>query len=70
LILGLFKPDSGTVLFDGVDSRQYDPADIRSAIGAVMQDVWLFSGTVKENIVIGSDEASDQDVLDAPRAMD
>jgi ATP-binding cassette subfamily C protein LapB len=67
LILGLFKPDSGTVLFDGVDSRQYDPADIRSAIGAVMQDVWLFSGTVKENIVIGSDEASDQDVLDAAR---
>ncbi len=67
LILGLYKPDSGTILIDGVDSRQYDLADIRRSIGAVMQDVWLFSGSVKENIAIGGENPSDGDILEAAR---
>ena len=65
LILGLYQPDKGRILLDGIDIRQFDPADIRSCIGAVMQDIWLFSGTVKENIAVGSERPSDIEVVDA-----
>lgn len=65
LILGLFKPDSGAVLIDGVDVRQIDPADLRAAIGAVLQDVWLLGGTIKQNIALGSHHPSDAEILHA-----
>ncbi|MDB5642632.1 MAG: type secretion system ATPase [Hyphomicrobiales bacterium] len=67
LILGLYQPDRGVILIDGIDSRQFDPADIRRAIGAVMQDVWLMSGTVKDNIAIGGENPTDADILEAAR---
>jgi len=63
LILGLFRPTEGAVLIDGVDARQIDPADLRRNIGAVLQEVWLMSGTVRQNIVLGAEEATDADVL-------
>lgn len=63
LILGLYRPTQGAVLVDGIDARQVDPADLRRNIGAVLQDVWLMSGTVRQNIVLGADEASDAEVL-------
>jgi ATP-binding cassette subfamily C protein LapB len=63
LILGLFRPNEGAVLIDGVDARQIDPADLRRNIGVVLQDVWLMSGTVRQNIVLGAEEATDADVL-------
>lgn len=65
LILGLYKPTKGRILIDGIDFNQYDAAEIRSCIGAVMQDVWLFSGTVKENIAVGAEHPSDADILEA-----
>lgn len=65
LILGLFKPDSGTVLIDGVDVRQIDPADLRRALGVVLQDVWLMGGTVKQNIALGGNYPSDEEILRA-----
>jgi ATP-binding cassette subfamily C protein LapB len=67
LILGLYQPDEGAILIDGVDARQYDPADIRRSVGAVMQDVWLISGTVKENIALGGEAPSDAQILEAAR---
>ena len=67
LILGLFKPDSGTVLIDGVDVRQIDPADLRRALGVVLQDVWLMGGTVKQNIALGGNYPSDEEILHAAR---
>jgi ATP-binding cassette subfamily C protein LapB len=67
LVLGLYQPDRGVILIDGVDSRQFDPADIRRAVGAVMQDVWLMSGTVKDNIAVGAEDPSDADILEAAR---
>ena len=48
LILGLYEPESGAVLIDGVDVRQLDPADLRRALGVVLQDVWLMGGTVRQ----------------------
>lgn len=62
LILGLYEPDQGTVLLDGLDSRAVDPADRTRNIGAVLQDCWLFSGTLQENIVAGRFGVTDDEV--------
>lgn len=59
LILGLFEPDSGQILIDGIDIKQIDPADLRKHIGYVAQDIMLFRGTVKENIIYRASHASD-----------
>lgn len=67
LILGLYQPRQGAVLIDGTDIRQIDPGDLRRNIGSVLQDVWLFSGTVRDNIAIGAIRPRDADVLDAAR---
>ena len=67
LILGLYEPQQGTILVDGTELRQIDPVDLRRGIGAVPQDVFLFRGTVRENITVGAPHANDQQVLDAAR---
>ncbi|MCR9221294.1 MAG: type I secretion system permease/ATPase [Alphaproteobacteria bacterium] len=67
LILGLYDPDDGGVLIDGTDTRQLDPADLRRAIGVVPQDVYLFWGTVRENIALGAPYADDGTILRAAR---
>jgi len=59
LLLGLYEPDSGQILIDGLDINQIDPADLRKNIGYVSQDVMLFRGTVKENITFRASHASD-----------
>lgn len=65
LILGLYQPSSGAVLIDGVDIHQVDPADLRRDIGYVPQDVVLFYGTVRENIMIAAPYSRDSDMLRA-----
>jgi ATP-binding cassette subfamily C protein LapB len=69
LMLGLFRPTAGAVLVDGTDSRQIDPADLRRNIGTVPQDIFLFNGTIKDNIVLGAPEATDANVLFASRLV-
>ncbi|HEY8509938.1 MAG TPA: type I secretion system permease/ATPase, partial [Steroidobacteraceae bacterium] len=63
LIAGLYEPDSGSVLIDDTDLRQIDPVDLRASLGAVLQDNWLFSGSVRENIAIDPHGVPDEDVL-------
>lgn len=63
LILGLYEPTEGSILIDGIDIKQIDPADLRHNISYVPQDVILFQGTLKENIVLRSPGASDEDIL-------
>ena len=65
LILGLYEPASGSILIDGTDSRQIDPADLRRNIGYVPQDSFLFYGTIKDNITLGTPHATDQEILNA-----
>jgi ATP-binding cassette subfamily C protein LapB len=65
LILGLYQPSAGSILLDGTDSRQIDPADLRRNIGYVPHDSFLFYGSVKENIRHGMPHADDRQVLDA-----
>jgi ATP-binding cassette subfamily C protein LapB len=63
LIAGMIEPTSGAILIDGIDVRQIDPADVRKNIGVMLQDSWLFSGTIRENIQMGFNEYDDEHVL-------
>ena len=65
LCLGLYDPDEGSILADGTDIRQIDPADLRRNIGYVSQDNYLFFGSVKENIAFGAPHIDDQTILRA-----
>jgi ATP-binding cassette subfamily C protein LapB len=67
LVLGFYQPSAGAVLIDGVDIRQIDPLQLRRHIGYVPQDVSLFSGSLRDNIVAGggSDRIDDEELLKA-----
>lgn len=65
LILGLYQPSSGSILIDGVDSRQIDPAELRRSIGYVPQDLTLFYGSLRDNIVLASPHVDDAALLAA-----
>ena len=65
LLLGLYEPDSGQILIDGIDIGQIDPADLRKHMGYVSQDVMLFRGTVKDNITYRATHASDSAMIRA-----
>jgi ATP-binding cassette subfamily C protein LapB len=65
LILGLYPPEEGTVLIDGTDLRQMDPAQLRGNIGAALQDSVLLTGSVRENIALGRGHVDDEELLRA-----
>ena len=65
LIAGLYQPQSGTILVDGIDIRQIDPAELRRNIGYVAQEVDLFFGSLRDNIAMGMPQASDEKILEA-----
>ncbi len=67
LLGGLYTTEIGRVLIDGIDIRQYHPAEIRSAVSIVGQSVDLFSGTLKENIQLGRPDANDEEIIDAAK---
>ncbi len=60
LIPRLFDPTEGTILLDGIDLRKHSVKNLRSAIGFVPQDTFLFSDTIGENIAFGIEDASDE----------
>lgn len=62
LILALYPPADGLVMIDGIDLRQYDPVALRSQIGSAMQDGALFSGSVRENIVLEREGIDDDEL--------
>jgi ATP-binding cassette subfamily C protein LapB len=68
LILGLYQPQQGSVLVDGIDIQQIDPADLRGSIGYVPQDVTLFFGSIKDNICYGAPHTEDDEVVRAASA--
>ncbi|MET3839723.1 ATP-binding cassette subfamily C protein LapB [Bradyrhizobium sp. OAE829] len=67
LLLGFYDAKEGRILVDGVDSRQYDPSDLRTGIGFAMQDTDLFFGKLRDNIALGKPEATDEEILEAAR---
>ena len=67
LIERFYDPDEGSVLIDGVDVKKLKKADLRSRISLVMQDVFLFSGDLKENISLGNENITTADIEEAAR---
>lgn len=67
LLLGLYEPSDGSILMDGADTRQLDPAEMRENIGYIQQDVFLFYGTVRANIAMGSTDADDEAIVRASK---
>ena len=65
LLCGLYAPTDGVMLIDGLDSRQYHPHQIRNAFRFVGQDAELFSGSVRDNLMLGAAQADDQQLVDA-----
>jgi ATP-binding cassette subfamily C protein LapB len=65
LISGFYQPDEGRILIDGVDIRQFDPADLRRGVGFVLQDTDLFLGKLRDNISLGFPAATDEEILEA-----
>jgi ATP-binding cassette subfamily C protein LapB len=65
VLCGLYQPTEGAMLVDGIDSRQYRPQDLRAAFRFVPQDAELFSGTIKDNLLLGAPDASDAELLAA-----
>lgn len=65
LLLGMYPPDEGKLLIGGHDIRQIDPADLRRNIGSVLQDIWLMTGTLRQNIALGADRPTDAQVMRA-----
>jgi ATP-binding cassette subfamily C protein LapB len=63
LCLGLFQPSEGQIMIDGADVRQLHPDDLRRNIGSVLQDVTLFSGSIRSNIVLDDPTIDDSELL-------
>jgi ATP-binding cassette subfamily B protein len=67
LLMRFYTPDSGRILIDGVDIASVSRHSLRSRIGMVLQDTWLFDGTIAENIAYGRPEASADEVAEAAK---
>jgi ATP-binding cassette subfamily C protein LapB len=65
VISGLYPPTNGEMLVDGLDSRQYHPHQLRDAFRFVAQDAEVFSGTVRDNLMLGAAQADDSQLIDA-----
>lgn len=67
LLLKLYEPQSGSILIDGIDIKQIDPADLRKSIGYIPQDIHLFKGTIKENILNNYRYYRDEEILEVSK---
>jgi ATP-binding cassette subfamily B multidrug efflux pump len=68
LIMRFYELDGGRILLDGQDTARLTRHDVRARTGMVLQDPWLFAGTIRENIRYGRQSASDEEILEAARA--
>lgn len=67
LLMRFYDVNDGSIKIDGVDIRHMKRDDLRALFGMVLQDTWLFSGKIKENIAYGKSDASDADIIDAAK---
>ena len=68
LLMRFYDVNEGAILLDGHDIRAYNRKELRSAFGMVLQDTWLFNGTIMENIRYGRPDATDEEVIAASKA--
>jgi len=67
LLVGLYRPDSGTILYDGVNLADLDIREVRRQLGIVTQKVSLFGTTIRDNISLGNSDATAEEVMEAAR---
>ncbi len=68
LLMRFYELNGGAILIDGHDSRDFTRVDLRSKFGMVLQDTWLYNGTIMENIRYGRLDATDEEVIEAAKA--
>jgi ATP-binding cassette subfamily B protein len=68
LVMRFYEIDAGRITLDGIDTAAMSRADLRSGVGMVLQDTWLFGGTILANIAYGNPRATREQVLEAARA--
>ena len=68
LLMRFYEIDEGRITLDGIDTRTVPRAELRSHVGMVLQDTWLFSGTIHDNIAYGRPEATEDEILAAAKA--
>lgn len=67
LLMRFYDVQGGSIKVDGVDTRTMKRADVRKLFGMVLQDTWLFNGTIRENIAYGHPEATEEDIISAAK---
>lgn len=68
LVMRFYDPQAGRILIDGVDITSIPRGVLRGRIGMVLQDTWLFAGTIRDNIAYGRPDATEEQILEAARA--
>lgn len=68
LLMRFYEPNSGYISIDGIPTREMKRSDVRKLFGMVLQDTWLFSGTVEENLRYGNQKAEIDDIIKAAKA--
>ncbi len=68
LLMRFYDVNSGAILFDGHNIQEFDRGELRKEFGMVLQDTWLFGGTIRDNIKYGKPDASDAEVIQAAKA--
>jgi ATP-binding cassette, subfamily B, multidrug efflux pump len=68
LLMRFYELDGGAILLDGHDISKIPRSELRSTLGMVLQDTWLFGGTIRDNIAYGNPDATEADILQAARA--
>jgi ATP-binding cassette subfamily B multidrug efflux pump len=68
LLVRFYEIDSGRIILDGTDYRDLTRDEVRSSYGMVLQDTWLFAGTIRDNIAYGRPGATDKEIVDAAEA--
>ena len=68
LLMRFYDVNEGSILIDGKNIKDFKRGDLRRVFGMVLQDTWLFSGTVKDNISYGKPDATDNEVIEAAKA--
>ncbi|GAB6149104.1 ABC transporter ATP-binding protein [Clostridium novyi] len=68
LLMRFYEINNGTITIDGEDIRNLKRENLRSIFGMVLQDTWLFNGTIRENIAYGAENATEEDIINAAKA--
>ena len=68
LLMRFYDVNSGAILVDGHNIKDFNRSELRELFGMVLQDTWLFSGSIKENIRYGRLDATDEEVIEASKA--